>query len=233
MSTVTGGLNIIKDGLVLYLDAANTLSYPGSGVVWNDLTKNNNNGILTNGPTFSSANGGSIVFDGTDDYVNCGNNSSLNLGAMTIAAWVKPSTNVTNYRAIIADESVGGSPWNYRLYLLQGAGTVVYDIVSGTGSASLTSTIAINDDKWHYVCGVRITVNGTVNLYIDGILNKTGTDSSSRSTLGNQVWIGRSPYVGGSYPFIGNIANAQIYNQALTATQIAQNYNAVKTRFGL
>ena len=65
--------NIITDGLVLYLDAANTKSYPGSGTTWRDLSKSQLNGTLTNGPTFNSSNGGSIVFDGVDDYVNLGN----------------------------------------------------------------------------------------------------------------------------------------------------------------
>ena len=60
---------IVTNGLVLALDAANTKSYPGSGTVWSDLTPNGNNGALTNGPTFNSANGGSIVFDGTNDYL--------------------------------------------------------------------------------------------------------------------------------------------------------------------
>lgn len=223
----------VQNGMVLQLDAANPASYPGTGTAWNDISGYGNNGTLVNGPTFSSANGGAISFDGADDYVNCGNNASLNLGAMTISAWVKPSTNVTTYRAIIADESYGGSPWNYRLLIIQGTGTLLYDIVSVSGSASLTSTYSINDNKWHYVCGVRTAVNGTVNLYIDGILNVYGADTSSRSTLGNSVWIGRSPYSGGQYPFLGDIAVTQIYNRALTAPEVQQNFYALADRYGV
>lgn len=223
---------IVTDGLVMYLDAANSKSYPGAGTTWTDISRNGNNGILTNGPTFNSANLGSIVFDGVDDYVDVGNNASLSLSAMTIAAWVKPSTNVSNYRGIIMDESVGGSPWNYRLFLNQGNGVVIYDMI-GSGYGSVSSTYSVADNNWHYICGVRTVVNGTLNLYIDGVLNTTGTDSSNRSTLGNRVWIGRSPYNGGSYPFIGDIPITQIYNRALSATEILQNYNATKTRYGL
>ena len=86
--------NIITDGLVLYLDAANTKSYPGSGTTWRDLSKSQLNGTLTNGPTFNSANGGSIVFDGTNDYVdNIGDLSSFsfiqNTNIFSVSFWFK------------------------------------------------------------------------------------------------------------------------------------------------
>ena len=225
------GPNIVQEGLVLSLDAGNVRSYPGSGTAWFDVSGTKINSTLTNGPTYSSANKGVINFDGTNDYIDVGNNASLSLGAMTIAAWVKPSTNVSNYRGIIMDESAGGAPWNYRLFLNQSNGVVIYDII-GSAYSSVSSTYSIADNNWHYVCGVRTSVNGTLNLYINGSLNATGTDSSNRSTLGNTVWIGRSPLGGGSYPFIGDIPIAQIYNRALTASEILQNYNMTKSRFG-
>ncbi len=89
------GPNIITNGLILELDAANRKSYPGSGTTWTDLSGNGNTGTLTNGPTFSSANGGSIVFDGVDDYVNCGNASSLNFertNSFSFCFWIYPTT---------------------------------------------------------------------------------------------------------------------------------------------
>lgn len=64
------GPNIVTDGLVLYLDAANTKSYPGSGTTWNDLSGNGNNGTLINGYIFNSIGNGNLVFDGSNDYVN-------------------------------------------------------------------------------------------------------------------------------------------------------------------
>lgn len=67
----------VTNGLILSLDAANTRSYPGSGTVWTDLSRSGINGTLTNGPTFNTANGGNIVLDGTDDYVNCSNSSTI------------------------------------------------------------------------------------------------------------------------------------------------------------
>lgn len=223
--------SIVTDGLVLCLDAANRRSYPGAGTTWTDLSGNGNNGTLTNGPTFSAANGGNVVFDGSDDYVDCGNNSSLSLNGMTISAWIKAQSATSNYRFIVGDESLNGAPWNYRLYIKVSDGLLVYDMYNGSTIGSLTSTIAVNDNKWHYVCGTRTVVNGAINLYIDAQLNKSGTDSSNRSTLGNKVWVGRSPYSNGSYPFLGNISMAQIYNRALSPQEIRQNYNATKGRY--
>ena len=86
------GPNIIKDGLVLTLDASSQRSYPGSGTTWYDLSGNGNNGTLTNGPTFDSGNGGSIVFDGTNDYVNGPTTNSVignNISLISLSAWVK------------------------------------------------------------------------------------------------------------------------------------------------
>ena len=85
------GPNILRDGLVLTYDAASKRSYPGSGTTWFDLISSNN-GTLTGGPTFDSGNGGSIVFDGTDDYVNGPATNSVignNRATLTLSAWVK------------------------------------------------------------------------------------------------------------------------------------------------
>ncbi len=103
----------VTDGLVLALDAGNTKSYPGSGTAWTDLI-GSNNGTLTNGPTYNSDNGGSIVFDGTNDYVTISDDSDFTFGTgdLTVEAWFKPdlSATVTNYHTII---SCG---WPLQLY---------------------------------------------------------------------------------------------------------------------
>ena len=84
--------SIVTDGLVLCVDAANTKSYPGSGTTWTDISSKGNNGTLTNGPTFSSGNGGAIVFDGTNDYVDFGSQVA-NLSTSTISFWIKLQNN--------------------------------------------------------------------------------------------------------------------------------------------
>ena len=81
---------IVLNGLVLYLDAGNPLSYPGTGTIWTDLSNFGNNGTLINGPTFNSGNGGNIVFDGTNDFVTCGT-AIGKLPNFTISCWIKPN----------------------------------------------------------------------------------------------------------------------------------------------
>jgi hypothetical protein len=197
-----------------------------------DFSGNNNFGKAENSPVYSSSFSGSVAFDGTNEYINCGSNSNLNLGAFTLSAWVKVSTDVSNYRAIIADESVGGSPWNYRLFVSQSNGIVYCDIHDG-GYGSVSSTFAINNNTWYHICATRSSVGGTLSMYINGLLNNTSTDGSTRSTLGNQVWVGQSPYTGGAYPMNGNIAQVSIYNRALSAAEVSQNFNALRGRFGI
>ena len=82
------GPDINENGLVLFLDAANRLSYPGSGTAWSDLSGNSNTGTLTNGPTFSAGNMGSILFDGTDDYASTGKVLVPRTGGFHIDGWV-------------------------------------------------------------------------------------------------------------------------------------------------
>ena len=118
------GPSIITQGLVLALDAADRNSYPGSGTTWTDLSGNGNTGTLTNGPTYNSANGGSIVFDGSNDYVNFSYNSSLNIGGLniTLSSWVRP-TSLVNLNAgggIIVRDS-GSNNGLYEILLLQNA----------------------------------------------------------------------------------------------------------------
>ena len=90
--------------LILNLDAGNPSSYPGSGTTWFDLTSNNNNGILINGPTFDSGNGGSITFDGIDDYVDCGDIEMDGFTGLTVEAWCKSNIIDSNPRRIVSKD---------------------------------------------------------------------------------------------------------------------------------
>jgi hypothetical protein len=221
--------NIVTDGLVLYLDAANTKSYVSGSTTWNDMSGFSNNGTLTNGPTFNSGSGGSIVFDGTNDYASIPHNSALNLFPITLAAWV----NITTGGDII-NKYVAGSLNGYRfnvatsgvsVYYFQSGFvnyTADYDTKSGTAPANV----------WHYVA---VTVNtGGATIYING--NQVGTrawiGTPGAPTTTQAISLARYPAINTSY-FGGRIAQSQIYNRALLAQEILQNYNATKTRFGL
>jgi hypothetical protein len=232
--SVSGGPDIVENGLVLYLDAGNTRSYLGSGTIWTDVSGNNNSGSLTNGPTFSNENGGSIVFDGVDDYVAVGNPSSLNISSqITLSAWVNLPLYSGSFVDIIAKGlSFGGSDASYYLGIINdgrfsfeivGAGRVRRSILL---SAAITSTF---NDRWIHFMG---TYNGTLqNLYVNGDLRGTNTYSALDIdiTTGN-VNVGGTP---SARRITGKIAQVSIYNRVLTPQEILQNYNATRSRFGV
>jgi hypothetical protein len=217
--------NIVTDGLVLYLDAANTKSYVSGSTTWNDMSGFSNNGTLVNGPTFSSANGGSIVFDGVDDYVNLGDNETFNstLNGNTnwsISYWVNPLTNGRILdRGNIGVDSTGALELNVQS---------VDRNNTGGGSSSLS--VNIIGTGWN--C---ITVTRTSSLLFSWYLNGVFSNSSqlTESYGGSGIWkIGRRAFNTSSI-YQGNISQIQIYNRALSPSEISQNYNATKTRFGL
>ena len=100
MSLNHGPRTIIPDGLILHLDAANTKSYPGSGTVWKDLSGNGRDGTLIDGVGYSTDNGGTLVFDGTDDYVDCGNDNILSPPYLTASVMCKQTSFSTRGHAM-------------------------------------------------------------------------------------------------------------------------------------
>lgn len=216
------GPNISTDGLVLALDAANPKSYPGSGTTWADLSGNGNNGILTNGPTFNSSNGGSVVFDGADDVaVITGNPIITGTGDFSLCSFVKRNTTDAIGDYICGNYGVGNN--GVELYYF---GNRVYFYMVGSFA---TSSITINDMNWHFVCGVR--ASGVAQIYFDGVFNS--------SVAANVSIPGVNPFTLGngfnytSEALNGNIANCYVYNRALSASEILQNYNSQKSRFNL
>ena len=211
---------IVTNGLVLALDAAKKDSYPGSGTVWRDISGNGNNGTLTNGPTFNSANGGSIVFDGVNDYCRVLYSWSL---YNTIIFWIYPISTPTSpsfaaFRIISSganDAFEIGMDSIFRIsYFFRASGgwrPYVTELSSGTW----TSLSFVND--------------GSMSIYKNGILTYTGT--AANATSGVNVNIG-GRYNNSEYSNI-QISQTQIYNRALSAAEVLQNYNATKGRFGL
>jgi hypothetical protein len=214
---------IVTDGLVLYLDAANQYSYPGAGTTWSDISRSGNNGVLTNGPTYNSANGGSIVLDGTNDFVvatSVRNLQNLNSN-FTINVFTKPS--VASYGNIIVLADTGYA--NECQLVLNS--TTIY--VTKYGGTQLISGGSISPNVWYNITYVQ---NNSVGfLYINGNLIQSNAITPQTSAISNII-LG-SYNTSGPQPYGGNIAIAQIYNRALSAAEILQNYNATKTRFGL
>jgi hypothetical protein len=214
MSTTSGGLNIVTNGLVLYLDAANSNSYVSGSIRWNDISKTQTSGSLINGPTFNPANGGGITFDGVDD--DCNINYSTNSVDMTIETTLKvislPSTKVFVGKYAGANWWFGASSGNFN-FSIDGSQ------ISG-GAITLNRTYTVH------------CVNGSINksIYVDGNLINSSAKTTNAAT-GN-IHIGQFGDFGG---FNSNIIvyNFKLYNRELSAAEIKQNYNTTKTRFGL
>jgi len=214
--------------LVLALDAAERLSYPRTGTTWRDLSGNSNNGTLTNGPTFSAGNQGSIVFDGTNDYVGSFPTQISGVGSKTICAFIYPTT--TSRAGICGTRSVNGDGWVFTINRTT-SGNLSY---FHTGTATEIQVAAgIVTNTWTQVCVTYSTTSTTIILYKNGY--QVGTSFTTAvppvSSAFNGV-IGDEEYTF-SVPFKGNMSSVQIYNRALTAVEILQNYNATKSRFGL
>ena len=218
---------IVTDGLVLALDAGNTKSYPGSGTTWTDLSGRGNNGTLVNGVGYSGSDGGSLSFDGVNDYVSGTNNSSIQLtGDLTVSAWVKLGDNAN--QGII--EKMTLSPYN-GYGITKQSGYFKFWTASGGSYTYTNSNLTYTaDNNWYYVVGRR--TSGNNRLFINSIL-QSDSQSPPLSDSGQSYVIGRYYSNVNNYYTGGNIAQASIYNRALTASEIQQNYNATRSRFGI
>jgi hypothetical protein len=221
------GPQIVTNGLVLYLDAGNSKSYPTTGTIWYDRSGNGNNGTLVNGPTFNSGNGGSIVFDGVNDYIGVNSSNSLTItgSAITLGAWVNYNLTQTDWKGVIYKAS--GNSSGFQLFI-DSSNYIAFGLMLSTGFARPNSGVYLTPNNWHYIVG---TYDGEfMRTYEDsvlrGSLSKTGTIVNANVSLN----IGRS-FASEEMP--GYIAITQIYNRALSPTEILQNYNATKSRFNL
>jgi hypothetical protein len=219
----------VTDGLVLYLDAANTRSYVSGSTTWTDLSRSGVNGTLVNGPTFNSANGGSIVFDGSNDYVDLGGSLTLKpTTSITVSTWIRFNAMVTGVRAL-SDWHQNGATDRWIFFIVNSNTIQWYLLTNSFGSAVSFSPVLLN--TWYNFTGVY---DGTSQIfYVNGLFHnstpKTGNMNTSNTT--QPVRLGGQGTAGGYHN--GNISTTLIYNRALTATEIRQNYNATKTRFGL
>jgi hypothetical protein len=236
MSTVNAGWrgpNIVKEGLVLYLDAASGASYSPytSGVTWRDISGNGNNGTLTNGPTYSSANGGSFTFDGVNDYViGTSNLPIFGDSSFTIAYFaIWDGINFLNeYPSGVGNNSTGtisqGLSTTWR------SGRIALDFWNDR----FRDNTALNVQTWYYVSFTKTPglIGSTIKLYVNA---QERTGAVEGSNVAPNITI--SPFVVGrldaSRYFNGRISSIQIYNRALSAQEVLQNYNSAKSRFNL
>ena len=232
---------IVTDGLVMNLDAGFTPSYPKNGTTWYDVSTNTNNGTLINGPTFNSANGGSIVFDGVDDYVTT-TNFYLSTSPASILIWFKAGTQTDNAGSVLRpimqqgyfDGNFPAITQGIEINMVRTGNNAVGKLRFAWGGDNnpdyqYLTTDRYDNNQWTFVCNIN---NGsTFDVYINGVNLATKITHTSVSTS-TPVNLGGDTDVG-ARKLVGNIAIAQIYNRALSATEVLQNYNAQKSRFGL
>lgn len=227
---VAAGPDIIQDGLVLELDAADKNSYPGSGTTWTDISGTGNSGTLTNGPTFSSTNGGVIVFDGVDDY--CINSLSAGFTAAITIVTIAKSTNSTwnSYAGL------GSARYNngYIIHNNLSAVSVTNYLLDSSGNYNAVGTIIPSDIQNFNFYALTTNGSNSHKSYLNGILVNFSNTSITRTNTGSPQsnYLALDSTIGGRYTAM-SIASHFIYNRELTASEILQNYNAMRTRFNL
>jgi hypothetical protein len=225
------------NGLVLCLDAGNRKSYPGSGTTWTDLSGNGNTGTLQ-GAGYSGVNGGTLTFDGSDDRITVTNPLLSSGGNWTISSWFNLSALATlNIDSNFYSQYIAVAGNGRLILMLRNDGTVVnkFQLFLGSGSGysnqSITGTTTAQINTFYNLVAIR---NGsTFSLYLNNILEV------SNNLIGVNVSILQStPEIGGissgNFGWVnGKIFNTQVYNRALTASEVQQNYNALRGRYGI
>jgi hypothetical protein len=256
--------SIVRNGLVLCLDAANPKSYPGSGTAWNDISNNGNNGALVNGPTYNSSDNGNIIFDGVNDYAEITvRNTNLEFqpqNPFTLLAWVKTNTLLASSASgAILSNMVGSTPFTGYDLWINGSNQIACHLISAWSTNAAKVKIDYNySNFFNQFRMISITYDGSspttlsgmlasMNFYTDGALNATGKAEGSAGVDGFDSSLTTIPYsasqrfrvgsrwsasawIQGASPVIGI---SMVYNRALTAAEISQNFNALRGRYGI
>jgi hypothetical protein len=224
---------IVTDGLIFNLDAGFTPSYSRSGTTWGDISVSNTNATLTNGPTFNSGDGGNIVFDGSDDLVNCGNILNYTSQNFSFNVWFKITNMNPSGRSGTGNYlfSKGFEGQNGYICRISPQGAVRFGTSqSGAGQYSGTNSGFVTGNTW---CNICITRNGsTVLAYFNGV-DATGESDPHVNPASSSTNLNIGLNNGTDWYMFGATAIFMSYNRALSATEALQNYNAQKSRFGL
>lgn len=209
---------VVTDNLVLYLDAGNIKSYPGSGTTWFDLTTNKNDGVMTNGPVYSTLGGGSISFDGVDDYI---------VGSMVNFPSVLDFTSVCWFRTNVSNKE-------QHFFNLKGGGMQFYVSTSNKLQTSnwgaLVGATTIQTNRWYMACLTRLASTGDSVAYLNGAVDATAVLPAYAAST---QYIGGNYVGGGNYFLNGYLAVGMFYTRVLSQDEIVQNFNALRGRFGV
>lgn len=215
---------VVSSNMVVCLDAANSNSYSGTGATWSDISGRGNNATLVNSPTFSSANSGSLVFNGTSQWANLGN-VPISTSAITVSAWVF-DTDVGNLSRDIVTKA---GTFKFRVDVGAEGGNLSAFVWIG-GAAEPRISAAWTKNVWTNVAFTWNT-SGAFRLYTNGVV-RTATTSriGTAGTTANNLSVASDS---GIEFWPGNISDVMIYNATLTDDEIAQNFNALRSRYGV
>ena len=230
-----GGPNIVDNGLVLYLDAGNRKSYQSGSTTWFDKSGFANNGTLVNGPTFNTGSLGSIVFDGVDDTLTTNYNPNFSYSSgqnFSLENWFYLDLSSYSIALTCMRSPPGSNGWVWAARSI--GGNLIFSWYNGgiwVDLNSLPSQI-IPSGKWNLGHMTYESSTNTLRFYLNGVFigNFTaGTNFNNSAPITLIRWDGNSS----GYTNPQQVAKFSVYNRALTADEILQNYNATKGRFGL
>jgi hypothetical protein len=230
--------SIISDGLVFYLDAANRRSYSGSGLTINGLV-GGIGGTLVNGVGFTSSNNGVFTFDGANDSIDLGDNFDMGLSSFTICTYFRLSA-TTFLHGIFSKSIAAAASSRYAVFIYNyGAGYKISTFMSNGGLSDVEtpSVLTVATNTWYHISAVYNRAD-KVYLYINGVLDSSATISQFQAVDFQSSYNFRIGAYGDAsnnpnYFLNGSLSQFQIYNRALSSTEILQNYNATRKRFGL
>lgn len=227
--------SIVTSGLVMCLDAGNPRSYAGAGTQWRDASGNTNNGTLINGVGYNSSNLGTLVFDGVNDYVSIANNISLRPTTELTIEYVIKGTTPTGWCPVLGYGNGDYTNGNYLVWVENGGplqslcrvsnnGVIEYRQSSGENISSsdfkyMSFTMKIGDAMRSYYNGT--STGNVISLPAGGIFHYGGTVSPYQIVGLGGAWLN------------GSISMIRLYNKALTATEVLQNFNATRGRYGI
>lgn len=230
--------NIVRGGLIVSLDAGMVNSYPGSGTSWTDLSGNGNNATLVNGPTYSNTGGGVLVFDGTNDHA-----------LVNVNSWIRSLSSVYTFNSFFYYNggSSGGAPYslmtspndsnnNDGFWQHLNLGPWYWrteDNVNGEYGGQVETSSQFINGNWYYESAV--VRNNSLSFYRNGVLISTVSTAFNWANLRNDstAYLYIATGYGEFYYMNGYISNFQMYNRELSSSEILNNYNALRGRYGV
>jgi len=229
-----GGVNIIKENLILHWDAGNPASYNGTGTTIEDLTASDYDGTLVNGVGYSSSNGGILTLDGTNDYINRSSFPNFGIINRTVDIWFNINTlSPSGIRRVLTFPVDDGGIDIPALTIGYGTTSNSMEVGFGSGGGSgYILGISFSTSVWMNIVSVINASTGDISVYINNSLIGTGNYTDGGITTSPPLNVGR---YNANYGQFGDFSfgNLKIYNRLLNSTEVTQNFNAIKSRYGL